>query len=151
AQQARLGPQREEVAALQVQVVRCRTRRRASHQGGVARFCERNLEGVYDGPRDVVLHREHVLDVALVLLGPELIAIRGVDELSVHSNPAAGAPDRALQQRRDVQLLPDLASVYVPVPEREGRGACRDPISRAVLPRNGGCPASISYSTQPRA
>src|SRR2546429_426348 len=127
AQQARLGPQAEEIAAFQVQVVRFRTRRRAPHQGGVGRFSERDLERAYDGPRDFVLHREHVLDVALVLLRPELIATRGVDQLGIHPDAAAGAPHRALEQRRNVQLLPDLAGVHVPVPECECRGACRHP------------------------
>src|SRR2546427_3524518 len=38
---------------------------------------------------------------------------------SIHPDAAAGAPHRALEQRRNVQLLPDLAGVHVPVPECE--------------------------------
>src|SRR2546425_8874209 len=42
-------------------------------------------------------------------LCPELIAVRGVDELGAHPDAAAGTPHCALEQRPDIQLPPDLA------------------------------------------
>ena len=54
------------------------------------------------GPRnllgDVALHRQHVGKVAVVLIGPERLLVRGVDELRAHAHAIAVHPDAAVDE-----------------------------------------------------
>src|SRR5215469_5380899 len=63
--------------------------------------------------RDLILHREHVRHLAVIALGPEMIAILGVDKLRGHTNPAATPPHTAFQDCPDMERLRDLSDVLL--------------------------------------
>ena len=62
---------------------------------------QRGFERAGNGPRDVVLNGEHIGQLAVVPLGPEVIAVFGVDQLGGHADSAARAPDAAFENRTD--------------------------------------------------
>ena len=80
----------------------------------MARFSssrEDHSQRLHDVPRDLVLHREDVLQIAIVSLGPEMITVGHVDELGGDSQPVPGFADASLHDGRHVELLAHLADV----------------------------------------
>src|SRR4029079_18477475 len=65
------------------------------------------LDGRYDSPRNLVLHREDVADDALMLLGPDLVAARSVDKTARYAKPFAASAHAALEDVAHTQLLRD--------------------------------------------
>src|SRR5262245_47361177 len=70
--------------------------------------------------RHLVLNREHVLDPAVVALGPAMSAGDGVGELHKDADPVASATNATLQNVAYAEFSSDLAYVYrlAPVLER---------------------------------
>ena len=68
----------------------------------------------HDRARDLILHREHVLDLAIIALGPAMPAGGAVDELSCDADAIAGALNAALQDIAHAELLADLTEVNRP-------------------------------------
>ena len=63
-------------------------------------------------PRDdFVLHVEEIGERLVEPLGPEMIAVLGVDQLHVDAHAVAAALNAAFQHVADVQLAPDLLQV----------------------------------------
>ena len=63
--------------------------------------------------RHLALHRQHVADVALVALRPEVLLGVGADELQRDAHAVAGAQHRALQDVVDAELAGDLGEQLV--------------------------------------
>ena len=91
--------------------------RRASRLGR-----ERELDPGRDGARHLALQREHVLQVALVALGPELRLVAGLDQLGGDADPAGVVADAALDDVVHAQVAPDRGDVAARalVPHRRG-------------------------------
>ena len=77
--------------------------------------------------RDVVLHREDVVECTVVGLRPQVIAVSYLDELHRDPHPAARLAHAAFEHRGDVERLADLGHGGRLALEREGRGTRRDP------------------------
>src|ERR1700687_1787826 len=59
----------------------------------------------------VVLDRENVLHLAIVLLGPEVVAVGGVNQLRRDAELIAYLPHTSFQNGRDFELASDLADI----------------------------------------
>ena len=112
---------------------------------------EVGLDGSDNVAGDLILHGEDVAQLAVVPLGPDMLASRGVDELTGDTNSPAGSPDAALEDVTDAEFLGDPADVHGSSLVGEGRvarddeepaqaGQCRDdvlgdPVREVVLLR----------------
>src|ERR1700730_6579545 len=65
----------------------------------------------HNGLRHFLLYRENVLQHAVVALGPKLVAGKGVNELTGHTNPIRRLADAALQHIAHAEVTADLADV----------------------------------------
>ena len=76
-----------------------------------------------DGARDVLLHGEHVFQLAIVRLGPQLVAVPRAYELRGDAQPIPAPPDTALENRVHVQPTADVRDVDLAAspPELERR------------------------------
>ena len=88
-----------------------RGRRRLAQQG--------HVQGRRDGPCDVVLHGEDVVEDAVVGFGPEVKAVRDLDELGGDPDTIPRLPHAALEECAHAQLLADVAQVLLLALERE--------------------------------
>ncbi len=61
---------------------------------------------------DVVLYGEDVLHLAVIFLGPDMLARGRVDELAGDANARSGSSDAALQDIPDPQIMGDLSDVH---------------------------------------
>ncbi len=80
----------------------------------VIRWCsERSIAGSIMVAiwRVLVLQREDVVEVAVVALGPDVVAGIGVDELRRDAHPMAGLAHAALDDVARAQLLANLSNV----------------------------------------
>ena len=69
--------------------------------------------GRHDGARDLPLNREHLGEVPLEALGPQMVAGRRVDQLRRDAQPTALLAHAALHDERDVERVPDRADVQI--------------------------------------
>ena len=100
------------MATFQVKVVRIHARGRLldRRQGALQELgAERNR----DGAGELVLDGEDVVELSIVRLRPEVIAVRGIDELRHDSQLATLAADAPFQHRADGELLGDLEDAQV--------------------------------------
>ena len=74
-----------------------------------------------DRLRDLVLQGEDVVQVAVVALGPDVIAARAFDQLGGDAHALAGLAHAALEHMTDLELPRDLGHVDVFALERKGR------------------------------
>ena len=88
-----------------------------------------------DRARDLVLHVEDVLQLAVVALGPELEAVARVDQLHGDADAVARAAHAALEHRRDAELVGDRRADRRRLSERERRRARRDAQTRQLRER----------------
>src|SRR6516165_2914202 len=70
-----------------------------------------NLERGDDVLRNPVLKREHVVEVTLETVGPDMAAVQAVDQLCRQSYAIAGLADAPLQHMPDAEHSPDFADV----------------------------------------
>src|ERR1043166_5358955 len=63
--------------------------------------------------RSLALDRKQVVQIAIVLLGPDVRVRAGVDQLHIHVKPGADSPDAALQHMGDSQLITDLTHILL--------------------------------------
>ena len=84
---------------------------------------ERHVEGLDDGARHPLLHVEHVIHGAAVLVGPDLLVAVGVDELRRDPERVAGLAHAARQRVAHTQLASDLADPLRRALELHGRVA----------------------------
>lgn len=64
-------------------------------------------KGCDDCPHDLVLQRKDVFEFAVVALGPEIVAARGVEKLDGRSYPAAHLAHASLRHVADTELAAD--------------------------------------------
>ena len=77
-------------------------------------------------PDDLVLQREQILELAIVAVGPEMMAGVRLDQLGRDAHPVARAPRAALDHVADAELAPDLLDRYRPPLVGEARVAGDD-------------------------
>src|SRR5206468_6760918 len=104
----------------QIKVVRFGVRRAALLERPLFFRQELELERTYDGFRNLILDRENVGQIAIVALGPQMIAGRTVDQLRSDAHATAGLAHTALKNMADPELPPDVAHVHRLALEREG-------------------------------
>ena len=121
----------EEETALQVEIVRLEVL--GGHDELVRVPAQPQLERIHDGARDLVLDREDVLELAVVGLGPEVVAVLHVDELRGDADPVADLAHAALEHRRHAELLADLPDVHLLPLEREATRCARRPATPGTL------------------
>src|SRR5439155_6054890 len=95
----------------------------------IAARAEFDLQRRDDGPRNILLDSEHILELAVVCIRPQLVPIAGAHELRRDANAVAAAPDAPLEYGTDVQLAADLVHVDLPALELERRRPCGHPDS----------------------
>ena len=82
---------------------------------------DRAHERVGHVPRDLLLHREHIREVAVVPGGPDVCVGGGIDEIDRHPDTVAGVADRALNDVADAQSVCDLTESEMAAFQRLGR------------------------------
>ncbi|WP_395710959.1 hypothetical protein [Reyranella sp.] len=87
---------------------------------------EMRLDGGDNVAGDLVLHREDVVQSAVVPVGPDMAALLGVDQLGSDADLLAGAADASLEGIADAKLAGDGADIDPPVLVGEGRIAGDD-------------------------
>ncbi len=90
----------EELPAAEVELVRLDIVGAGLLDGPLFLLGEHHPKRLHDVLRDLVLHREDVLQVPVVTLGPEMISVGHVDQLRGDPEPVAGLANAALQHRR---------------------------------------------------
>src|SRR5439155_17225421 len=111
----------EELLPEQVLVVRLGAGGAPVLRGG--RLQQLQLERLDHRPGDVVLHRKHVGQLAVVGFRPEMVAVGRIDELGADADLVARLAHAALEDGGDVELFPDGGYVLVLALERERRSA----------------------------
>ena len=88
---------------------------------------ERDAQGLGDVAGDLVLHLEHVRELAVVALGPQREVGLRLDELRGDAQAVAGAAQRAAEHELRLELLADLRPGHRLVAEGHhgGRGKTR--------------------------
>ncbi len=114
------------VTALEVQVVRFDARGGRPRERGHAAGAQRDFELAGDLARDVVLDREHVVELTIVPLGPELITAGDVDQLRGDAELLPRSAHAALEDGRHVERRADVAHADVLAFEGERRRARRN-------------------------
>ena len=102
-----LGPSIEEVAAPQVVLVGLRPDRTGTRETGLRLGRQRHRDGPGDGPGDLALQDQHVAQLAVIGLGPDVALVDDLYELSGDPHALAGAPEAALEDVVGPQLLAD--------------------------------------------
>ena len=91
---------------------------------------ELELQGRHDCLGNLILDGEDIGEVAVVAVGPDMVAGLAVDQLGVDPHPVAGLADAAFEHMGDIELARDLADIEslalerecgVPGNDREGR------------------------------
>ena len=99
---------------------------RGAYAGGRRLAEQRQLQLADYGARDVVLDLEHILEVAVVRLRPEVIAVVGAHQLCRDAHGVTHLADAPFQHVRHLERLPDLADRDRAAAERERGGPGRD-------------------------
>ena len=99
------------ITPFQIQLVRFSIFRRSRRDRALFRAAEFCLQRVRDFRRDVGFHREDVVELSIVTLGPEMRVALGIDELDVDAHAVAGFAHTAFQDVGNSKLLRDLANV----------------------------------------
>ena len=111
-----------EVVSLEILRAPPDQRLRGSHLAG-RMLRQPDPERCDHGLRDLILNREDVGHFAIEAFAPELVAVGDTDQLHRDSHAIPALAHAALQHRRHVQRLADLAHVVVLSAERESRSA----------------------------
>src|SRR3984893_3126906 len=101
----------QELAAAKITVVSIDVGRPAVGEPRLFGWAQSDFKSVDDSARDVVLDRKDIGQIAVVAVGPEVGAGRGVDELRGNPHPVAGAADRAFEHRAHPKIAADGANV----------------------------------------
>ena len=111
-----------ESARLQIEIVRLRVPRRRLHDG--LALCRQQvcLQGAGHTHRDVTLHREEIVHLAVIALGPEVRIAGRLDQLHIDAHPAAEALHAAFENVRNAERCGDL----------------REPVRRVAIGFGGG-------------
>ncbi len=111
---ARLGAgPGKEVESLQVEVVGLGIRGRTLLQRRLLLRMQGDLQVFDDRLGDLVLDFEDIGFFAIEAFRPHMQAGPRIDELGGHAKPGAGFPDASLEDRADLEHLPDAADVEV--------------------------------------
>ena len=104
-----------------------------SRQNGRVRFGDRGALRLEPGKQardhgrdDLVLDGEDVVHLPLEAVGPDVIALAGVDELGGYTQAVPGSPNAALHDVGDAQACTDVTHIETLPLEGECGRACRD-------------------------
>ena len=115
-----------EISSLEIQLVGSEIPRWNRHEPLAARPREMDTEGRHDRAGDLVLDREHVLQLAIVGVRPLLRVVACVDELRRNPQAIARLPHASFEDPADPQLRGDVWYVRRGALEGEGGRARRD-------------------------
>ena len=87
---------------------------------GAAEF---RLQSVGDFARDFAFDRKDISQLAIILIGPKMRIVPGVDELDIYSNLTFRFLNRALENSCDAELLRNFRQVFRRTLETLRRGA----------------------------
>ena len=99
------------IQPLDPQVPRFDVRRGGVAQAGLLALGEPDLHLGRQPEGDLVLHREDIVDAAVVALRPQVSAARRIDQLGGNSDAVADFADAALEHVADAELARDVADV----------------------------------------
>ena len=106
-----------------------RRRHRRRHLLARLRVChlaqQRRAQLLHHRLRDIVLHRENILQRSVVGLRPKLIAVGHLHQLHGDPHPGAGLAHAAFEHRGDVQRTAHVGHGRILALEREGRRSSR--------------------------
>src|SRR5580698_8535566 len=85
-----------------------------------------HLEGTRNSARNLGLELQHIAEIAVVGLGPEVKSRDRIDQLRRDAHGVARAPDASLEYRADIQFARDRPDIGVLSLEGERRSAGRD-------------------------
>src|SRR5690242_6552315 len=72
---------------------------------------EAHLESGCNILSDTILQIEHVVEIAVEMIGPEMVTVRTIYQLRGQSHPVPGFPDASFQNITSAQQLADFADV----------------------------------------
>src|SRR5439155_22184194 len=75
------------------------------------RGCDFGVQSFGDFLRDLALDRKQLIQIAVVLLGPDVGICARVDQLRVQTKVRAGSADAAFQNMRHTQIISDLTEI----------------------------------------
>ena len=75
------------------------------------RSCDFGVQSFGDFLRDLALNGKQIVQIAVVLLGPDMGVSARVDQLRVQTKMRAGSADAALQNMRYTQIIADLTEI----------------------------------------
>src|SRR5262245_21374822 len=114
------------IPALQIKIVSIEVFRGGLHHRFPGRADgEIFLQFRHDLQRYLILHLEDILQVAVIILRPDMIAIDRVDQLRGYPDAFAGSSHATLEYGGHAELVPDLSHVFLLAFKRKRRGACR--------------------------
>jgi hypothetical protein len=82
-----------------------------------------HLEGMHNRTCNLILNRKDLLHFAIERLGPQMIAVSHINQLSGYAQPVTSFAHTAFQYCPHVQLLADPADVFVFSFERKARSS----------------------------
>ena len=82
---------------------------------------EQNYPRLYHSPGNFVLNGKDIVNVAVVPLRPQLIAVFGTDQLCRNLHPPVRLADAALQNGAVSQLLPNFPCMLITPTKERGR------------------------------
>ena len=105
------GPLIEGEAALEEEIVGLQITGRPGPKRLLGTAGQPDLERRADGAGDLFLHLEDIGDIPVVAVGPELVAVVGIDQLGADPQAAPAPPHTPLQHRADTEPVPHLLHV----------------------------------------
>ena len=84
---------------------------------------ESELEGCNDHSSETFLHREDILEGAVVVLGPQMVVPARINELSADSQLSSCPPHASLENVANAKLTGDGLHVFLRVLEHHRRRA----------------------------
>ena len=85
---------------------------RALADGSILGRHQPDLQGIDDGPRDLILERKYVAEITVVALGPHMMPTHPVDQLRGDSNATTRLAYTPFQHMRNAQLPRRFADVH---------------------------------------
>ena len=103
-----LGPGVRKLAAAQIVGIGLRIVSSARRQSPSSRRAEGELQLIDDGVGQFFLDGEDIGEVAIVAVGPEMVAVCRIDQLPGNANAAVRHADAALKHVADAEFLREL-------------------------------------------
>src|SRR5256885_10947120 len=104
----------------EIEHVRFRIDRTTLGDGCAGSGVNSHSEPFGDAARDFILDGDNVAKIAIKRLGPDVVAVGGVNKLRSNADLLAGLANTTFEQHRHAQDFSDFARILVPTLEGEG-------------------------------